>query len=354
MSGLDADVGLHLGDLDLRVTLEAGTGETVAVLGPNGAGKTTAVRSLAGLQPIDHGRISLDGAVLDDPATETFVAPEHRPIGVVFQDHLLFPRMSALDNVAFGLRARGDDRRRADEQARSWLDRFGLGDHADARPAALSGGQSQRVALARALATDPQLLLLDEPLSALDATTRTHVRAELRHHLSSFDGVRVLVTHDPIDALVLADRLVIVEHGRVTQTGTPAEVTARPATPYVADLVGINLLYGSLAADDTVHLDTGATLTVAGGEAPTGDVAVAIRPRAIALYRERPAGSPRNTWSAPIADLEADRDRFRVTLGGPVPVTAEITAASVQGLGLEPGQELWASVKAVDIDVYEA
>ena len=203
-------------------------------------------------------------------------------------------------------------------------------------PATLSGGQAQRVALARALATDPRLLLLDEPLAALDASTRLTVRTELRRHLATFAGARLLVTHDPVDAIVLADRLVIVERGRVTQTGTPADVTARPASRYVAQLVGINLLHGTAAGDRTVRLDTGATLTVA-DPLPGRDVAVAIRPQAIALHRHQPDGSPRNTWAATVADLEADRDRVRVTLDGPVPLTAEVTPAAVAELELAPG-----------------
>jgi molybdate transport system ATP-binding protein len=261
--------------------------------------------------------------------------------------------MSARDNVAFGLRARGVSRAAAHDRADEWLDRFGLTDHADARPDALSGGQAQRVALARALATEPGLLLLDEPLAALDATTRVHVRAELRRHLATFAGVRILVTHDPVDALVLADRLVIVEAGRVTQSGTPAQITSHPATRYVADLVGINLLHGRLHGS-TVRLDGGAELVVAPPEpVPDGDVALAIRPQAIALYPQRPDGSPRNTWEATVDQLEADRDRIRVSLAGPIPVTAEVTAGAAASLDLRPGRRVWASTKAVDIAVYE-
>jgi molybdate transport system ATP-binding protein len=350
---LDAAITVRLGELDLDVALTARAGEVVAVLGPNGAGKTTLVRALAGLLPIDAGCIALGGTILDDPSTGTFVPTERRPVGVVFQDHLLFPRMTARDNVAFGLRARGMDRATAAEQAGQWLERFDLAEHADQRPSQLSGGQAQRVALARALATDPELLLLDEPLAALDATTRLHIRAELRRHMATFDGVRLLITHDPIDALVLADRLVILEAGRITQTGTPADIASRPATRYVADLVGINLLHGRLDGT-TVHLDGGGELTVAPtGEPRSGEVAVAIRPQAIALHTEPPAGSPRNVWAATIADLEADRDRIRVTLAGPIPVTAEITASAAHTLDLGPGRAVWASTKAVDIAIYE-
>lgn len=355
---LDARIELVLGALDLHVELEVDDGEIVALVGPNGAGKSTIVRALAGLVPIDGGRIVLDGRTLDEPAARVYVPTEERSVGVVFQDHLLFPRLSALDNVAFGLRARGVDRGTARRRATVLLQRFDLDTHRHLRPAALSGGQAQRVALARALAADPRLLLLDEPLAALDATTRVHVRAELRRHLATFEGSRVLVTHDPIDALVLADRLVVVEDGRVTQAGTAAEVAARPATSYVADFVGINLLRGRLVGATTIELDSGGRLTVAprsgdDGAAGGGDVAIAIRPQAIALHRDRPAGSPRNVWKAPVADVEPGHDRLRVTLAGEVPATAEITVAAGSNLELRPGDEIWASVKAVDVAVYE-
>jgi molybdate transport system ATP-binding protein len=349
---LDAAIDVRLGDFRVDLQLRVDDGEVVALLGPNGAGKTTVLRAIAGLLPLDGGRIELAGTVLDDPAAGTFVPTEERPIGVVFQDYLLFPRLSALDNVAFGLRARGLAKPEARARAREWLERLGMGEHAAAKPRVLSGGQAQRVALARALATDPRLLLLDEPLAALDAGTRLRVRTELRHHLATFDGARLLITHDPVDALVLADRLVILEDGRVTQTGRPADVTARPGSTYVAQLVGINLLEGT-ATDDphTVRLATGATLTVA-DPVPGPEVAIAIRPQAVALHRHEPDGSPRNAWPATVSDLEADHDRVRVTLDGPVPVTAEVTPAAVADLDLTPRTPVWASVKATDLTAY--
>jgi molybdate transport system ATP-binding protein len=349
---LHAAIGVQVGDFGLDIAVDVGEGEVVALLGPNGAGKTTALRVIAGLQPLDDGRIELDGTVLDDPAGDVFVPTAERPIGVVFQDYLLFPRLSALDNIAFGLRARGHDKASARSRAREWLERFDLAEHAHAKPRALSGGQAQRVALARALATDPRLLLLDEPLAALDAGTRVQVRAELRRHLTTFHGARLLVTHDPMDALVLADRLVIVERGRVTQTGVPADVTARPASHYVAQLVGINLLLGRAIGERTVRLETGAELTVA-DPLPGADVALAIRPQAIALHGHRPDGSPRNTWTATITDVETNHDRVRVTLGGPVAATAEVTPAAVAELDLAPGVSVWATVKAVDLTAYQ-
>jgi molybdate transport system ATP-binding protein len=348
---LEAAVQLQVGELDIDVALSVGDGEVVALLGPNGAGKTTVLRAVAGLRPLAGGRIVLEGVVLDDPAADVFVETGARPIGVVFQDYLLFPRMTALDNVAFGLRSRGQSKVDARAAAQRWLDRLGVGDVASARPRTLSGGQAQRVALARALATDPRLLLLDEPLAALDASTRIAVRAELRRHLASFPGARVLVTHDPLDALVLADRLVIIEGGRVTQAGVPADVTARPASRYVAELVGINLLHGSAVGAHEVRVSAGGVITVA-DPVPAGDVSIAVRPQAVTVSRVEPHGSARNSWEAVVADVEPDRDRIRVRLEGPVPLVAEVTPAAVAELALEPGVRVWASAKAVDMDVY--
>jgi molybdate transport system ATP-binding protein len=349
---LSADVRLRLGELDLVAAIEVGDGEVVALLGPNGAGKTTLLRAVAGLQPIDAGRVTVDRDVLDDPEAGIFVATNDRPIGVMFQDYLLFPRMTVVDNVAFGLRARGRSRAAARAEAHAVLDRVGMAALARAKPRELSGGQSQRVALARALATEPRVLLLDEPLAALDAGAKLHIRAELRRHLAGFHGARLLVTHDPVDALVLADRMVVVEGGRVTQQGTPAEVARRPRSPYVAELVGVNLLSGTAAGERTVRLAGGAELVVA-DPVPGPEVAVAVRPQAVTVHRDQPDSSARNTWPATVADLAADHDRVRLQLAGPVPLVAEVTPAAVADLDLTPGAEVWVSVKAVDLAVYE-
>ena len=349
---LDAEIEAQRGEFTLSLSLRAEPGEVVAVLGPNGAGKTTLLRTLAGLLPLERGRIVLDGAVLDDPDASVFVPPEERPLGIVFQDYLLFPHLDVLENVAFGLRCRGRSRSEARAEVRALLDRFDLTGHARARPAGLSGGQQQRVALARALAVRPRMLLLDEPLSALDVSTRAELRRELRLILDSFDGVRLLVTHDPLEARMLADRLVIVEHGRVVQTGTPAEVTARPRSTYVSRLVGVNLLRGR-AAGDVVHLDDGSVLVAPG--AGSGGVLAIIHPTAVALHREAPEGTPRNVWKGTVEEIEpAAEDRLRVRIGGSRPLVAEVTPAAVAALRLEPGIDVWVSVKATEIATYPA
>ncbi|MFC8712940.1 ABC transporter ATP-binding protein [Streptomyces sp. NPDC057197] len=345
-TGLDAHLVVDRGGFRLDVPLTAAPGEVVALLGPNGAGKTTALRALAGLVPLTGGRLRLDGAELER------TPPEKRPVGVVFQDYLLFPHLSALDNVAFGPRCQGATRAEARAQAAEWLARMGLADHAGAKPRRLSGGQAQRVAVARALATRPRLLLLDEPLAALDARTRLEVRAQLRRHLAEFEAVAVLVTHDPLDAMVLADRLVVVEHGRVVQEGTPPEIARRPRTDYIAQLVGLNL-YRGRAEGHLVRLESGTALTTT--EKLTGPAFVAFPPGAVTLHRERPADtSARNLWRCEVAGLETHGDRIRADLTGELALAADLTTVAAAELGLEPGAGVWAAVKAAQTHAYPA
>jgi molybdate transport system ATP-binding protein len=348
---LDARLELTLGQLQLDVALAVASGELVVLLGPNGAGKTTLLRALAGLVPLDRGRVVLDGAVLEDTADGTWVATERRPIGFVFQDYLLFPHLSALENVAFGLRARGLRRAEARRRAAAWLERVGLAGQAAARPRALSGGQAQRVALARAMVSDPRLLLLDEPLAALDATARSELRRDLRRHLASFDGTRLLVTHDPLEAVTLADRLVVLEGGRITQVGTPEQVSARPRSRYVAELVGVNL-YRGRADGRSVRLVGGGTVVAA--DSNHGEVFAAVHPHAVALHRQPPEGTPRNVWAGTADTLDVVGDRVRVRVAGPVPIIAEVTPAAASELRLADGGPVWASVKATEVTVYPA
>jgi molybdate transport system ATP-binding protein len=348
---LDAHIKLRLGALDLDAAIAVADGEVVAVVGPNGSGKTSLLRALAGLVPLSGGRIVLDDQVLEDPSRQVRVPPERRPVGIVFQDYLLFPHMSALENVAFGLRCRGMPRGQARDRAREWLARLGLASHMTARPRALSGGQAQRVALARALATDPRLLLLDEPTAALDAGAKVELRREIRRHLATFSGARLLVTHDPLEAATLADRLVVLEGGRVVQAGTPAEVSERPRSQYVAELIGINLLRGR-AEGNRIVLASGGSLIVAGE--CQGEVFAMIHPRAVTLHAREPEGSARNVWQEKVRSLDLEGSRVRVGMDGEVPLVAEVTPAAVADLGLAEGEVVWASLKATEVTVYPA
>jgi molybdate transport system ATP-binding protein len=347
---LQAHLDVTVGAFHLDAALDVGAGEVVAVLGPNGSGKTTTLRLLAGLLALDRGSIVLDGVPVDDPEREIFQVPERRGASVVFQDYLLFPHLSARDNIAFGLRSHGTSKGAARVQADRMLDAFGLLDRAADKPKQLSGGQAQRVALARALAPAPRLLLLDEPLAALDAGTRTTVRRDLRRHLDGFGGATVLVTHDPLDAIALASRVVILEDGRVSQAGGIAEITERPTSRYVADLIGLNLFRG-VAHGTGVAID-GSTATVTVADAVHGPVHVLIHPNAVAVHTEHPAGSPRNQWPARVVGFDLLGDRVRVRLDGPISLVAEITPAAVAELGLHEGQDVWAAVKATEIETY--
>ncbi|BBJ42262.1 ABC transporter ATP-binding protein [Streptomyces antimycoticus] len=349
--GLDARLVVDRGTFRLDLRLSAAPGEVVALLGPNGAGKTTALRALAGLTPLTTGALRLDGRTLEEPKRRLRTPPEHRPVGVVFQDYLLFPHLTALDNVAFGPRCHGVPKAEARAQAADWLERMGLSDRAGAKPRALSGGQAQRVALARALATRPRLLLLDEPLAALDARTRLDVRAGLRRHLAEFEAVAVLVTHDPLDAMVLADRLVVVEDGRTVQEGAPSDISRRPRTDYIASLVGLNLYQGR-ADGHTVRLDGGATITTT--EDLTGPVFVAFPPAAVTLHRDRPDSSARNLWRLEVAGMESHGDQIRVDLTGELPLLADLTTPAVAELALHPGRTVWATLKATQTHAYPA
>ncbi|MFG3257156.1 ABC transporter ATP-binding protein [Streptomyces sp. NPDC048172] len=345
-AGLDARLVAARGAFRLDVALTAAPGDVVALLGPNGAGKTTALRALAGLVPLTDGHLRLDGAELNR------TPPESRPVGVVFQDYLLFPHLTALDNVAFGPRCHGVPKAEARAQATGWLERMGLAEHASVKPRRLSGGQAQRVALARALATGPRLLLLDEPLAALDARTRLDVRAQLRRHLADFEAVAVLVTHDPLDAMVLADHLVVIEEGRIVQEGSPSHVARHPRTDYIAHLVGLNLYRGE-AEGHTVRVADGPA--IATSEELSGPAFAAFPPSAVTLYRERPTGSSaRNLWRCEVAGMETHGDQIRADLTGELPLAAALTTAAAAELGLHSGATVWATVKATQAHAYPA
>jgi molybdate transport system ATP-binding protein len=332
--------------LDVDLSIEPGL--TVALLGPNGAGKSTTVSAIAGLLPIDRGRIQLGEEVLDDPGEGRFVPPERRRIGVVFQDFLLFPHLTVLENIAFGLRSRGVRRSRAIESAREWMERLDITGLEGQLPGDLSGGQAQRVALARALVAEPDLLLLDEPLSALDVTTRAQQRRVLARHLHNFDGPRLLITHDPMEAFLLADVVCLIEDGVITQLGTADEIRLRPKTKYAADLAGSNLISGQ--ADDG-RVDVGAfSLTIADHDV-TGPVLLTVHPTAISVHRGRPEGSQRNAWRTSVEVVEILGDRVRLLTGVPLPLAVEVTREAMEALALQAGSAIWVAVKATEIAV---
>jgi molybdate transport system ATP-binding protein len=349
--GLVIDAAVQRGGFVLTVSLAAAPGEVLGVLGPNGSGKSTLLSAVAGLTPVSAGRITLAGQVMDDAEEGTFVEASGRPVGFVFQNYRLFPHLNVAENVAFSPRARGLSRQAARSVARHWLERLGLADLADRKPDELSGGQAQRVALARALAGQPALLLLDEPLSALDAGTRLDVEAELRQHLADFTGPCLLVTHDPLEALVLTDRIVVLEGGRIVQEGTPGQVARQPATDYVAKLVGLNL-YAGRADGAQVELTAGGAFVTASKDS-RGDVLVAVRPSAIVVSTHRPQpSSARNTWPATLTGLTMLADRVRLDLEGKPSALVDVTPAAVAELSLASGSQVWLTTKATDLEVY--
>jgi molybdate transport system ATP-binding protein len=331
---LHVDIAHPLRAFRLQLELSVGA-ETLALAGPSGAGKTSVLRAVAGLLRPERGRIALNGAPWFDSERGTDVPPDRRSVGLVFQEYALFPHMSVERNVCYGGRRRHDE----------LLARFRLDELRHARPSELSGGERQRVALARALARDPAVLLLDEPLAALDAHTRSHVRAELADLLADVRLPTVLVTHDFQDASALADRVGVLVEGRVVQTGAPAELVASPSDPFVADFTGGNLLRGiarpTAAGLTQVTLADGAH--VFSTDAAEGPVGAVVYPWEVAVAREAPADSAQNHVRAPIASMVPVANRMRVRIG---PLTAEITAASAERLGLEPGQLVVASFKA--------
>jgi molybdate transport system ATP-binding protein len=321
VSGLAVDLRVP-GRVEARFDLAPG--EVLAVIGPNGAGKSSLVQALAGLVPAE-GSATLDGTdLLTRPAQD-------RRVGLVFQNQLLFPHLSALANVAFGPRSRDAGRAEAEATARQWLDRLGVGDLAHRRPRQLSGGQAQRVAIARALATDPRLLLLDEPLTGLDVKVAMALRIELGRHLASYDGATLLVTHHAIDALTIADRVLVLDAGQVAQLGTPAEVSQRPRTEHVARLVGLNVVREA-------------------------DSLVAFPPEVVAVSLATPEGSPRLRWQGQVVDVSPHGDAVRLlvhTTAGP-DLIADVTPGSATELGLAPGRPVWLSVKETAVRRYES
>ena len=341
MTALLADLQVQVGQHLVTASLAARAGEVLALVGPNGSGKTTLLRALAGLLPA-AGSLTLAGRSV------LHLGPADRHIGWVPQGGVLLPRMTARDNVAYGPRSRGVSLARARTQAEGWLERLGALELADRTPDQLSGGQAQRVCLARALATDPALLLLDEPLAALDATTRDDVRRLLRSVLADGTAPAVVVTHDPVDALVLADRVLVLEDGVLVQDAPTAEVALRPRSPWVAGLLGLNAWRGT-ATTDGLAVDGGGQVTAA-EPLPWGTEALAlVAPAAVALYRDEPSGSPRTVFSGDILETRTLGGRVRVVVASTPVVIAEVTVAAAAELRLADGGRVWATAKATEV-----
>jgi molybdate transport system ATP-binding protein len=319
MSGLE--LGLSVPGR-VSITAVAEPGRVIGVIGPNGAGKSTLLRAVAGLVP------SVGEIRVADRAWSGLSVRE-RAVGMAFQDQLLFPHLSALENVAFGPRSAGASRPEARRTAQEWLDRFGVGDLAGRKPRQLSGGQAQRVSIARALATDPRVLLLDEPFAGLDVGVAAALRVELARHLAAYEGVTLLVTHDAIDALTLADVVWVLEGGELVQVGPPREVAARPLTRHVARLVGLNVLTedGRFAS---------------------------FSPSAVTVSLQEPSGSARHRWPGPVTSLAPHGDAVRLLVSGQHELLADVPPASVAELELAPGREVWLSVKETAVDTYDA
>lgn len=336
---------------DVDATIDVADGQTVAILGPNGSGKSTMLSVVAGILRPDSGRATLDGATLFDIDEGTWQAPHERGTGLLAQDALLFPHLSVLDNVAFGPRSAGASRSRSREVARTWLDEVDAGQLADRRPSGLSGGQAQRVAIARALASEPRLVLLDEPMAALDITVVPAMRQVLRRVLEPRSAV--IVTHDVLDALLLADHVIVMESGRIVEQGPTKDVLARPRSGFGATIAGLNLARGRVE-DKAVRTDSGLVVAGLHGETdvPEGAAAVAVfSPGAVSVHRERPTGSPRNVYAATVRELEPRGSQVRIQTDE---MSADVTVPVVAELDLLPGTEIFLAVKASEVAIYEA
>ncbi|WP_137722905.1 sulfate/molybdate ABC transporter ATP-binding protein [Prescottella subtropica] len=355
MSGLEVSVRVESRDVTLDVAVTPG--EVLAVLGPNGAGKSTLLDVVAGLLVPDTGRVVLDDRVLTDTAEDVAVPPYRRSIGLLAQEPLLFPHLTVRENVAFGPRSAGRGRSEAYAAADRWLGEVDATDLAGRRPRKLSGGQAQRVAVARALAAEPALLLFDEPMAALDVAAAPAVRALLRRVLRGGGRTAIVVTHDVLDALALADRAIVVDGGRIVEDGPVERVLSRPRSAFAARIAGVNLLVGKLGADG---LDTAVGIVhgIAGDGVVPGDRAVAVfAPTAVALHRREPDGSPRNRFRTRIVEVVARgghtvRVRAEDHADGSPGLIADVTAAAVAALDLVPGDEVWCTVKATEVALY--
>jgi molybdate transport system ATP-binding protein len=342
---LSVDVARQVGDFHLNARFETGQGIAV-VVGPSGAGKSLTLRLVAGIEKPDQGRIILGGETLVDTVRGVWTRPQDRRVGMVFQDSLLLPHRTVLDNVALAVRSRPKQHRRV--EAMGWLEEVEGEGWADRHPHQLSGGQAQRVALARALAGEPRILLLDEPFNALDLPVRHRLRLLVMDLVRRRQVPALFVTHDATEAFLLADEIHVIEFGAVTQSGTPSGIRLRPSSAYVAELAGSNLIHG-VARDGRV--DAGPHVLRIADHGVIGPVLATIRASAIGIHNTEPQGSSRNTWKTDISLIEHLGERVRLGLGDPLPLTAEITEEAAAALDLDQGSPVWISIKATEIGI---
>ncbi len=358
-------VSARLTGRGIDVGFEVAAGEVLAVLGPNGAGKSSVAAVIAGVLHADQATVRVGDRTLTDTVRGVQIPPHERRVGLLQQKPLLFPHRSALGNVEFAAR-RHAGRGPARTEALRWLEAVGAGDLADRRPGELSGGQAQRVAIARALAADPEVLILDEPMSGLDVSSAGSVRSVLRGLLAAEGRAAVLITHDLLDVLALADRVLVLDDGKVAEEGTAADVLAAPRSPFAARLAGVNLIAGTRIGPGVLRSSSGQVwhgmpVELGAGEGTgadewTGDtdVVAVFPPSGVAVYRVPPQGSPRNSVAVRIADLEVHGSAVRVRgeSDGTPGLAADITAAAAGELGLSIGEQVWFTIKAHEVSLY--
>jgi molybdate transport system ATP-binding protein len=338
----------------LDLSLDLATGETLALLGPNGGGKSSLLGLLAGLLRPDVGHAYLNGRVLFEVGsgpTTSWLPPHQRNVGLLAQEPLLFPHLTVAQNVAFGPRCRGQSRRAAQACAQQWLAEVDGTDLTDRATDQLSGGQAQRVALARALAADPELLLLDEPLVALDVGAAATLRHSLRRALVG--RTAILVTHEILDAVLLADRIAIMDHGRIIEQGPTTSVMRHPRSAFAANICGLNMLVGTCGEEQSLRLDDGTVIAgLPVGILTRGAPVIAVfQPSAVSVHRTQPTGSPRNIFTGTITALEPQAHLIRVRMGD---LCADITAAAASQLDLSVGTSAHFAVKAAEVSIYDA
>ena len=356
---LHASLARRLGGLELDATLSVGDRSVGVLVGESGSGKSTMLRLLAGLADPDRGRIVVDGEAWFDAASGVRRPAAARAVGYVAQDYALLPHQIAAENVVFGLRAQGLPAAEVARRGAAALERLGVAALARRRPHELSGGQQQRVAVARAIVLEPKLLLLDEPLSALDASSRRAIRGELRRLLNEMACSTVYVTHSPAEALAFGDRITVLEAGRVSQEGTRDELMRHPRSPYVAEFLGVNFFRGTFIARDAgggTHITLPLGALALAGEGAEGDTAAVVHPRDITLTLEPPGGSARNVFAGSIDELVPEPpagELVRVSLLTTPPLIAEVTREAVAALALRPGLSVFASFKAAGVRVVQ-